>query len=198
MKRMLMIIALLMSIAGADTLYFKNGDVLKNCREIKRTETYLTVEYVQSGVLIQNHFNISSLDRIEPGEFKTGKESIEESRFYLYHGPEMPEMSDVKLNYKMLPVSLIALVLGNDNYKHIKDIDDSIDMTRQQIQGLGEEDNIFKDMYEESIRKLEDQKKEYKTKATIFFSIAIVNTIFAFEKVEIQPSDSGVQLSYKF
>ena len=170
MKRMLMIVVLLMSIAGADTLYFKNGDVLKNCREVKRTETYLTVEYVQSGVLIKNHFNFSSIDRLEPGKFDAGENSITKSAFQIYQKSEK-ELSkpELKLNYKMLPVSVIAFTLSFREFNTIE---------KYKITG-----------------KL---KKECQNYGTIYLITGIANMVMAFETVEFTPTGSGVNLSYKF
>jgi len=166
MKRMLMIIVLLMSIAGADTLYFKNGDVLKNCREVRRAGGYVTVEYLHAGKLIRNNFNLSSIDRIEPGKFDPGVAATQKLNFSI---SKKSEMSELKINYKMLPVSVIAFTLS---FREFNTID------KYEIKG--------------------DLKEECQKYGTIYLIAGIVNTIMAFETVELQPTESGAQLSYKF
>ena len=178
MKRVVLMVVLLMSIAGADTIYFKPGDVLENCRIVEKDKNIITVEYNQSGILVRSQFSLWIIDRIEPGEFDLSKISTKGKGLQVY------EATKSKLNYKMLPVSIFYFVCAHSYYISWQDQNDLISKTEDLKSVIAKNYIRDRDRY-----------------AVYFFSLlvaGVMNTAMLFEKVEVQPTESGVQVSYKF
>ena len=195
MKKFTLIILLFVSIISADTIHFINGDTLDNCKilsqnEAYQNETYVVVEYVYYSKVLSHSFILSSIENIEQSEYNPDKESVAKlSAQTLKNSFAPPNFKMVnsspqfKINYKMLPLSVLSFVLGYDYADNAKDIKDLIDQYKEQHYDT---------------KDLEKEKNKYMTKSIIFFGVGIINTIFSFEKVDVETDNNSLKVSYNF
>lgn len=207
MKKILIGLLILISMALGDTVHFKNGLILENCREIKRDNTKIYVEYVSAGKIISGNIFIATVDHIDSAVFDPGKES----KRYNSAGedvtpmvlikpdvaPEIQKPANLKLNYKMLPLSIATLIIGVDYLQSANDLKSEISRYRvagEAIKEIGGDYQFYMGM----IEILEARQERIKTKGMILLGVSALNMIFAFEKIEVKPTDTGLNLSYRF
>jgi len=183
MKKYLIIISVLFTYLSADTIHFKNGDVLTNCKILWQNDTQVSVQYVYLGKEISNKFNFSIIDNIETNEYNPHKESDQNIKISSLENisTSSNSSSKINMNYKMLPLSFVSILLGIDYSDNAKDIKKTIKAYKDQ--------NI-------DTNDLEEKRDKYMTRSILFFSVGLINTLFAFENIDIENDQDGVKISY--
>ena len=182
MKRITLIIVVLSAMVLADNIYFKNGDIIKNCI-VKVTKIDYKVELLTPTGLVSLTFPKSNVKKVDRQQFDAGVFSKQifagENKI---QAVQSNSTAALKFNFSSLPLTILALGVGYDAYQEFQDYDDQI------TEGMPTE-------FSDKVRELKNQKQ---TVAIICFGSAVLNTILAFENVEVRPEDAGMSIAYKF
>ena len=84
-------------------------------------------------------------------------------------------------NLKLLPISVIAFLLAYDNLYEIKDLNDLIDISSGKDKS-----------------KYEEKRSRKLAMGVAFLLTGVVNTVIAFERVEIRADMNSVGVGYRF
>ncbi|MBW7888130.1 MAG: hypothetical protein H3C35_07195 [Bacteroidetes bacterium] len=204
--KILILIILILSGSRADDIRLRNGQTLKNCIVVDTVGTKIVINTSEG----QKNLPLTTIDAIIISEFNPLKDTYlinpdgstkTLKRFEQPDGaktqiskPEFATKGNIPKKYSypkiyLIPVSIITFGLAWDYFVQIGDIQDVIDLQNK----LEEQTKIKIDN-----SALISQKSRKTILAITFLTAGIVNTIFAFEKVEIIATNNSVGLSYKF
>jgi len=175
MIRYTLIILLVATMAMADNIYLKNGNVLMNVKILKQTDEWIYIESTKGKARINNSMILKIISIPFNPDVKS--EVIEAS-------PLLKQSSNTKYpNLKLLPISVIAFALAWDYGSQINDISKSIKSAKE---------NGWPYNY------LESQRTRKRILFVGFIAAGIANAIISFQSVEVSATSNKISLTYRF
>lgn len=210
MKTLIILLFLfLIQLSSADDVYLKNGYVIRNVAVKDTTDNFVNltsssstkrIPLAQLVKIVRLEIDPSEGPRMEKYDDNLAKSYLEETtknaqsnrdnrdsllnKNIIYRRYSYP-------NIKMLPISFVCLLLMYDNFDQVGKLNDAIDLANKNNQGS----NII---IQVDNSPLEKEKTKRTILAVSFGILAIWNTVYSVEKVELKTGPDGVTLSYNF
>jgi hypothetical protein len=197
------LLAFVLSNAQADDIRFRNGQTLKNCLVLDTLGTRVKIKTSEGERL----FPFSTIDEIVKSAFDSSRTSYildadgspistkraeQPSNIEIQTPTDHTYISEKAYTYPntfLLPLSAIALGLAWDYFAQVSDIQDAIDASNKSAS----QSNVQIDN-----SNLESEKTRKTILGVTFLAAGIINTVFAFKRVEVTATSNSIGLSYKF
>ncbi|MDP1675676.1 MAG: hypothetical protein Q8L88_02330 [Bacteroidota bacterium] len=192
MKKYILLLLIISSVAMCDDLYLRNGFAFRNIKVIDSLDRYVRIQLVPYST---RRFAFGSVEKIVPIPFdsllESGYERWEE--FTALTPTQKPNEPVIRKrgakyeypNLKLIPVTVISFALAIDYFTEASDIQSSIDKLKESIPN-GDYSSV------------ESQKSRKQLIGGVCVAAGIINLIFSLERVEIRTDGQQLSLSYTF
>ncbi len=198
-SRIICICCIVVSLAHGDDVYFRNGQILRNCRVIETTESKIKV----STSINERTFPRITIEKIVSKPYDPDKPTIVQNQDGSFQSLDttravtpdelqsyisVPKVTGQELttthpNIYLLPMSVVALGLAWDYFQDVSQLNQSIDSYKKSNSDTSE---------------MESARNRKTVLGITFLAAGVINTVFALKTVEVKATSSSLGLVYHF
>lgn len=184
--RLFVIFLILLTIAGsiafADDVYLRNGQVIKNCSVIDTVDTQIIIQTTQRELALP----VANIATIVKSPFDPYKQTEVKKISKFPDSAFSTKSNEDQYTYpnaKLLPVTLIAFVLFWDSFAEVSDLNGQIDDRKKLNVDTSE---------------LESRRNRKALMGVVFVDAGLLNTAIALKRVKVVAGSNSLGLSYSF